>query len=449
MLMKAQSMLKPLHGALAVSLLMLAGLQGTPAKAQSDQWNALYDRIIRLEHEVRSGGAGAGAGGGSNARIEQQLGQLAAQVNAMQQQMLEMQRELNRLRELERQGLLFRNRRTASVIAPQQQPQQWNQGQIAPNPNYGQMQQSVTIDGQGSGSTGQLPRGGLATGPQTLGTLVLRDGQAQPYQPAQPPVVPQPQVQQQQQQYGAPQLQPQPQPVQPQPLPQQTYQPRQVQGVQANTLPPPPGAGGQQQAPQGQPQFQLQTGPQAWQPQPGQEPAFDADGRPVIADGGPGSSLAPEKVETALLDGSVGGSNLAAGDSTSGGAVDDVAGRMFLQAKSSYTSRDFTGAVSGFKTFILKNKDHELADDAQFFLGEAYYAQGQYKQAAQSYLSGYQNYPKGDKRGESLLKLAMSLDKLGQKKQACATFGEVNKQFAREAAVRNASLKEMQRAGCN
>ena len=161
------------------------------------------------------------------------------------------------------------------------------------------------------------------------------------------------------------------------------------------------------------------------------------------------SLLRVRAVRADRLDGSVGGSNLAAGGSTSGGAVDDVAGRMFLHAKSSYTSRDFTGAVSGFKTFILKNKDHDLADDAQFFLGEAYYAQGQYKQAAQSYLSGYQNYPKGDKRGESLLKLAMSLDKLGQKKQACATFGEVNKQFAREAAVRNASLKEMQRAGCN
>lgn len=439
--MKALTRLKPLRGGLAVSLLMLAAVSGTPAKAQSDQWNALYDRIIRLEHEVRSGGGGAG--GGSNARIEQQLGQLAAQVNAMQQQMIEMQRELNRLRELERQGLLFRNRRTASVISPQQQPQQWNQGQVAPNPNYGQMQQSVTIDGQGAGSTGQLPRGGLATGPQTLGTLVLRDDQAQPYQPSPPPVVPQPQVQQQ---YAAPQPV---QPVQPQGLPQQTFQPRQVQGVQSNALPPPPTAGGQMQAQQGQPQYQLQSGPQAYQPQRVQEPAFDAEGRPIIAEDGLAASLAPEKVETALLDGSAGGNNLAAGGSVAGGAVDDAAGRMFLQAKSSYTSRDFTGAVSGFKTFILKNKDHELADDAQFFLGEAYYAQGQYKQAAQSYLSGYQNYPKGDKRGESLLKLAMSLDKLGQKKQACATFGEVNKKFAKEAAVRNASLKEMQRAGCN
>jgi tol-pal system protein YbgF len=447
--MKALTRLKPLRGGLAVSLLMLAAVPGAPAKAQSDQWNALYDRIIRLEHEVRSGGGGAG--GGSNARIEQQLGQLAAQVNAMQQQMIEMQRELNRLRELERQGLLFRNRRTASVISPQQQPQQWNQGQVAPNPNYGQMQQSVTIDGQGSGSTGQLPRGGLATGPQTLGTLVLRDDQAQPYQPSPPPVVPQVQQQVQQQQVQQPQYAaPQPvQPVQPQGLPRQTFQPRQVQGVQSNALPPPPRQAGRCRPSKASRNISCRRGPQAYQPQPAQEPAFDAEGRPIIAEGGSGASLAPEKVETALLDGSAGGSNLAAGGSVAGGAVDDAAGRMFLQAKSSYTSRDFTGAVSGFKTFILKNKDHELADDAQFFLGEAYYAQGQYKQAAQSYLSGYQNYPKGDKRGESLLKLAMSLDKLGQKKQACATFGEVNKKFAKEAAVRNASLKEMQRAGCN
>ena len=419
-----------LKGALAVSLLMLAALPVKPAQAQSDQWNALYDRIIRLEHEVRTGGAGGGGGG--NIQIQQQLQQLSAQVGAMQQQMMEMQRELNRLRELERQGLLFKNRRTAAVIAPQQQPQQWNQGQVAPD--YGQMQQSVIIEGQDT-ATGQLPRGGLAPGPQTLGTMVLRDDQA----PA-PYVPPQPQVQTYQQ--------PAPQPL----VPQQQWQPRQVQGVQSNALPPPPGASAGDATAGAQPQYQLQAGAQAWQPPAASEPAFDAEGRPVVADpnlSGGAPSLAPEKVETALLDGSAGGSNLAAGDTTSGGSVDDAAGRLFLQAKSSYTSRDFTGAVSGFKTFILKHKSHEFADDAQFLLGEAYYAQGNWREAAQSYLSGYQNFPDSDKRGENLLKLAMSLDKLGQKKKACATFAEVNKKFAEEAAVRNASLKEMQRAGCN
>jgi tol-pal system protein YbgF len=434
-----------LKGALAVSLLMLAGLPVQRAQAQSDQWNALYDRIIRLEHEVRSGGAGAG-GGASNVQIQQQLQQLSAQVAAMQQQMMEMQRELNRLRELERQGLLFKNQRTAAVIAPQQQPQQWNQGQVAPD--YGQMQQSVVIEGQDT-ATGQLPRGGLAPGPQTLGALVLRDDQSPaPYVPQQPQVQP---YQPPQPQYQQPQGQYQP----PQPLvPQQDWQPRQVQGVQSNTLPPPPGTGGQP-APGstasggGQPQYQLQSGPQAYQPEP--EPSFDAEGRPIVADDQPGElpPLAPEKVETALLDGSAGGSNLAAGSTIAGGAVDDQAGRLFLQAKSSYTSRDFTGAVSGFRTFILQYRDHELADDAQFLLGEAYFAQGNWREAAQSYLAGYQNFPDSDKSGENLLKLAMSLDKLGQKKKACATFAEVNKKFAKEAAVRNASLKEMQRAGCN
>jgi tol-pal system protein YbgF len=456
-----ETMIRPfrmtaLKGALAVSLLMLAGLPAQRVQAQSDQWNALYDRIIRLEHEVRTGGAGGGAG---NAQIQQQLQQLSAQVAAMQQQMMEMQRELNRLRELERQGLLFKNQRTAAVISPQQQPQQWNQGQVAPD--YGQMQQSVVIEGQDT-ATGQLPRGGLAPGPQTLGTMVLRDDQAptpivpqqpqyqqpqaQPYQlpQAQPYQPPQPQMQQPQAQYQPPQ------PL----VPQQDWQPRQVQGVQSNTLPPPPGTGGQP-APGsvasggGQPQYQLQSGPQAWQPEP--EPSFDAEGRPIVAEEQSGGlpPLAPEKVETALLDGSAGGGNLAAGSTTAGGAVDDQAGRLFLQAKSSYTSRDFTGAVSGFRTFILQHRDHELADDAQFLLGEAYYAQGNWREAAQSYLAGYQNFPDSDKSGENLLKLAMSLDKLGQKKKACATFAEVNKKFAKEAAVRNASLKEMQRAGCN
>lgn len=424
--------------ALAVLLLSSIVLPVNHASAQTDQWNALYDRIIRLEAEVRQGG---GSGGAGNGQLQAQLQQLSAQMNAMAQQMQEMQRELNRLRELERQGLLFRKNRVASVISPQQQPNQWEQGQVVPQPGYGTLQQSVEIEGQPGSATGRIPQGGLAPGPQVLGTLNL--GSADPSTP--PPIPPAYQAPQ-------PQVQPQPQwqqqPLQPQAGAQpsfqaQPYQPRQVEGVQSSTLEPIGGAQSQPlPQPQGQAQYQLQQGAQPYQPEPviEPEPGFDEDGRP---------SLVPEKVETALLDGSTGGSNLGAGSTTTGGVVDDSAGRLFQQAQSSYRSRDFSGAVTGFKTFITQNKDHELADDAQFLLGEAYYAQGNWKQAAQTYISGYQNYPKSDKRGSSLLKLAMSLNKLGQKKQACATFAEVNSKFASETAVRNTSIKEMQRAGCS
>ncbi|MEO1160365.1 MAG: tol-pal system protein YbgF, partial [Pseudomonadota bacterium] len=214
--------------------------------------------------------------------------------------------------------------------------------------------------------------------------------------------------------------------------------------VSVEALPPIGGgqsAGVQQQLPsQGQPRYQLQQGPQAYQPEPVQEPGFDAQGRP---------SLAPEKVETALLDDSAGGSNLGAGSTGSGNLAATSPDGLFKQAQSSYRSRDFSGAVSGFRTFVTRHRQHELADDAQFLLGEAYYAQGNWKQAAQTYLAGYQNFPKSDKRGSNLLKLGMALNKLGQKKQACSTFAEVNKKFGKKASLRNTSLKEMQRAGCS
>ena len=421
-------MIKQLIRSLAITLLGLAVLPAGSAFAQSDQWNSLYDRIIRLEAEVRRGG---GAGGGAGAvQIQAQLQQLSAQMNAMAQQIYDMQRELKRLRDLERQGLLFnKKRQVASVIAPQQQSGQWNQAQVAPAPDHGRLQQSVEIE-RGPSSVPQIPRGGLASGPQVLGTLNLgNNGQGVPAAPAQPTYLP-------------PQQQAQPLQPQQQQWQQTNTQPRQVQGVQSHSLPP-IGSGQSgiaQQLPQGQPRYQLQQGPQAYQPEPVQEPGFDPQGRP---------SLAPEKVETALLDGSAGSSNLEAGSTDNASVIDVSADSLFKQAQSSYRSRDFSGAVSGFRTFVTKHRQHALADDAQFLLGEAYYAQGNWKQAAQTYLAGYQNFPKSDKRGSNLLKLGMSLNKLGQKKQACSTFAEVNKKFAKQASVHNTSLKEMQRAGCS
>ena len=324
-------MIRRLKRALAISLLGLAVLPADSALAQSDQWNSLYDRIIRLEAEVRRGG------GGSNVQMQAQLQQLTAQINAMAQQIYDMQRELNRLRELERQGRLFtKKRQVATVIAPQQQAQQWNQGQVAPAPGYGQVQQSVEIERAPSAAP-QIPRGGLTSGPQVLGTLNLDSGsQGVPPAPAQPTYLP-------------------PQPSQQQSWQQTTVQPRQVQGVQSHTLPPIGNdqtgqlgnqtgqIGGAQQLPQAQPRYQLQQGPQAYQPEAVQEPTFDEQGRP---------SLAPERVETAVLDNNAGGSNLSAGADESAKLLDVSADSLFKQAQSSYRSRDFSSAVSGFRTFV-------------------------------------------------------------------------------------------------
>jgi len=70
------------HALILFGCLALATLAGPrQAPAQSDQWDALYDRIIRLEHEVKSIRSGGGAvapnpaaiGGGA---VEDQLRQV-------------------------------------------------------------------------------------------------------------------------------------------------------------------------------------------------------------------------------------------------------------------------------------------------------------------------------------------------------------------------------------
>jgi len=97
---------------------------------------------------------------------------------------------------------------------------------------------------------------------------------------------------------------------------------------------------------------------------------------------------------------------------------------------------------------MQKYGDNSLAGNAQYWLGETYYVQGDYRQAAQSFLKGYREYPKGRKAADSLLKLGLSLNRLGQKEQACAAFGQLGGQFPKAAEARKRAQTEAKRAGC-
>ena len=103
----------------------------------------------------------------------------------------------------------------------------------------------------------------------------------------------------------------------------------------------------------------------------------------------------------------------------------------------------------GFRTFIEKYSDHSLAGSAQYWLGETYYAQNDFKQAAQSFLKGYRQYPKSRRAADSLLKLGISLGRLGQKQQACAAYGAVTSEYPKAVEARKRAQSEAKRAGCN
>ena len=106
-------------------------------------------------------------------------------------------------------------------------------------------------------------------------------------------------------------------------------------------------------------------------------------------------------------------------------------------------------AQQAFEQFLELHGDDKLAGNAQYWLGEIYYTNGDLQQAAKAFLEGVQRYPDGNKAPDSLLKLAVSLRRLDQIQDACATLLELDKRFPdMESRVRRRMDRERSTAGC-
>jgi len=111
--------------------------------------------------------------------------------------------------------------------------------------------------------------------------------------------------------------------------------------------------------------------------------------------------------------------------------------------------RDYGAAQSTFEDFLNRYPNDSLAGNAQYWLGEAHFVRGEYKAAAGAFLKGYQNYAGNARAADSLLKLAMSLDRLGQKDAACSSFSELTTRFPDAPDnVKMRAKSERQRIGC-
>ena len=131
--------------------------------------------------------------------------------------------------------------------------------------------------------------------------------------------------------------------------------------------------------------------------------------------------------------------------SQGGGNPKEVYERAYAQL----LQQDYPAAEGGFSEFLGQFPNHDLSGNAQYWLGETHYVRGQYRQAANAYLKGYQSYGRSQKAPDSLLKLGMSLDRLGQKEAACSSLGELGTRFpSAPAYVQSRAQTERARIGC-
>lgn len=125
-------------------------------------------------------------------------------------------------------------------------------------------------------------------------------------------------------------------------------------------------------------------------------------------------------------------------------------GADYDRAYSAILGGDYASAEAGFKKFLADFPGDPRAADARFWLGESYFSRQQYRDAATAFLSTYKDHPTAQKAPESLFKLGLSLEGLGEKSAACATYGEFGKKFPKVAAgLADRVTTQKQKLGCS
>lgn len=158
-------------------------------------------------------------------------------------------------------------------------------------------------------------------------------------------------------------------------------------------------------------------------------------------------------VREALLAGPEGGAKIASegfGNAGSSGSekraeVSDPASREYEEAWKLLEQKEYRASIAQFKEFLRKYPKNEYADNAQYWIGESYYALREFDQAILEFDLVRRNYPEGDKVPASLLKLGFAFAELGDKVDARLILQELVERYpqSQEATKAKDKLKAL------
>jgi tol-pal system protein YbgF len=98
-------------------------------------------------------------------------------------------------------------------------------------------------------------------------------------------------------------------------------------------------------------------------------------------------------------------------------------------------------AVAALRLFLKTYPRHDYADNAQYWLGESFYAQKDYTHALTEFRSTIETYPRGNKVPDALLKVGYCYQALGQSDKARAVLEQVVNLYPKSEPAALASKK--------
>ncbi len=118
---------------------------------------------------------------------------------------------------------------------------------------------------------------------------------------------------------------------------------------------------------------------------------------------------------------------------------------LYQNALRDFTTGKYDLARQEFGDYVKQFPNTDLASNAQFYLGEISYQQGEYKDAIAQYNVVLTNYPQSYKQGASLLKKGLAEVEMGSKATGIRDLREVVRRFpgTDDARRAQAKLKEL------
>ncbi len=114
---------------------------------------------------------------------------------------------------------------------------------------------------------------------------------------------------------------------------------------------------------------------------------------------------------------------------------------LYAAGYKKFQDKDYDGAERDFRAFIERSSDSSLADNAQFWIGEIYYARKSYERAILEYDTVIKKYPSGDKVPAAMLKEGFAFLELNDTAHAKTIFSDIVKKYPKEPQANTAANK--------
>lgn len=101
-------------------------------------------------------------------------------------------------------------------------------------------------------------------------------------------------------------------------------------------------------------------------------------------------------------------------------------------------------SIEAFSAYLQQYPASQYNDNAQYWIGEAYYVMDRYEPAIAEYQKVVTNYPNSQKQSHAMLKIAYSYDALGLKEQAVTVLAQLKQRYPDSVAA-NLADERLQR----